>query len=217
MKDKSFFSAFRQQFTAGLIILVPLITTVILVSWLFRLLDGILGRHFAHFFGGYVHGVGLVSLLLLIWLVGFFGKTYLGSRLNRFKDFLIERIPLVGSLFGSIKQVSDGLLEMDASNFNQVVMIEYPRIGIYAIGFITSRSTAYVTDNSDSLHESDRLAHVFVPTVPNPTSGYLLLVPSNQLMPMALSVEDALKTVLSLGVIHPDKYSIKNVDELKAD
>ncbi|MBN2290162.1 MAG: DUF502 domain-containing protein [Candidatus Glassbacteria bacterium] len=205
---KSPFIIFRRQFTTGLIIVIPLITTIFLVTWLFRLLDGILGRYFAHYFGNYVHGIGLVSLLLLIWLVGFLGRTYLGGKLNSLKDMLIERIPLVGTLFNSIRQVSDGLLEMNSSSFEQVVMIEYPRKGLYAIGFITSRSTAGISDE-DGRPASFRMVHVFVPTVPNPTSGYLLLIPENEVTPLAISVEEALKLVLSLGVIHPGEYKLK--------
>ena len=216
MDKRSLIVTLRRQFTTGLIILIPLIITIFLLIWLFRMLDGILGRYFAHLFGAYVHGVGFVSLFLLIWLVGLLGRTYLGGKLNRLKDMIIERIPMVGSLFSSIKQVSDGLLEMDASNFEQVVMIEYPRRGLYAIGFITSRSSASVTDQG-SPSEIHRMVHVFVPTVPNPTSGYLLLIPENEIKLLALSVEDALKVVLSLGVIHPSEYYLGKIKELSAE
>ena len=98
---KTIFRTIRQQLTTGLLVLLPVITTIFLVSWLFRLLDQILGRHFARLFGGYIYGVGLLSLLLLIWLVGAISRTYLGAKLNHFKDVLIERIPLIGSIFGS--------------------------------------------------------------------------------------------------------------------
>ncbi len=216
MPYRSLLVTFRRQFTTGLIILIPLITTIFLVTWLFRLLDSILGKHLVHVLGYYVYGVGFVSLFLLIWLVGSLGRTYLGGRLNRLKDIVIERIPLVGSLFTSIKQVSAGLLEMDAKNFEQVVMIEYPRRGLYAIGFITSRSTAGVFDKGDK-SDNLRLTHVFVPTVPNPTSGYLLLIPENEIKLLALSVEEALKLVLSLGVIHPSEYHLNKNKQLSGE
>ena len=216
MDKRSLIVTIRRQLTTGLVILIPLIITIFLLLWLFRLLDSILGRYFAHFFGAYVHGVGLVGLFLLIWLVGVLGRTYLGGKLNRLKDMLIERIPMVGPLFSSVKQVSDGLLEMDASNFEQVVMIEYPRRGLHAIGFITSRSTANIIDQG-SPSETHEMVHVFVPTVPNPTSGHLLLVPENEIKLLALSVEDALKVVLSLGVIHPSEYHLGKIKELSAE
>lgn len=216
MDKRSLIVTIRRQLTTGLIILIPLIVTIFLLLWLFRLLDSILGRYFAHFFGAYVYGVGLVGLFLLIWLVGVIGRTYLGGKLNRLKDMLIKRIPMVGPLFSSVKQVSDGLLEMDASNFEQVVMIEYPRRGLRAIGFITSRSSASITDQGRP-SEILGMVHVFVPTVPNPTSGYLLLVPENEIKLLALSVEDALKVVLSLGVIHPSEYHLGKVKELSAE
>ncbi|MCH7723097.1 MAG: DUF502 domain-containing protein [Bacteroidetes bacterium] len=139
MSGKSLLKTIRGQFTTGLLILLPVIATIILVTWLFHLMDQILGRQFARLFGEYIQGVGFVSLLLLIWLTGLLGRTYLGAKLNKFKDAVFGRIPFVGSIFGSIKQVSDALLEMDEENFEQVVLLEYPRRGIYSVGFVTSR------------------------------------------------------------------------------
>ena len=210
MKEKSVFKTIRRQLTTGLLVLLPVITTIILVGWLFRVLDQILGRYFARLFGEYIHGVGFVSLFLLIWLVGAISRTYLGAKLNSLKDLLIERIPLVGSIFGSIKQVSQGLLEMDSSNFEQVVMIEYPRKDLYAVGFVTSKRMVEF-ESTDRDIKKGRVAHVFVPTVPNPTSGYVILVPEEDLHRLNLSVEEGLKLVLSLGMIHPDKYRLGKI------
>ncbi|HUU28876.1 MAG TPA: DUF502 domain-containing protein [archaeon] len=199
--------AFRRQFTTGLIILIPVITTIFLVTWLFRALDQILGRHLARFFGEYIYGVGFLSLFLLIWLVGLVGRTYFGGKLNNFKDILLARIPLIGTIFNSIKKVSDGLLEMEAGNFEQVVIIEYPRKGLYAVGFVTSREPADLFLAKES-SAGKQVAHVFIPTVPNPTSGYILLVPEDELQRLDLSVEEGLKLVLSLGMIHPEDYVV---------
>lgn len=210
MQQKSIFKTIRRQLTTGLLVLLPVIITIILVSWLFRALDQILGRYFARIFGEYVHGVGFVGLFLLIWLVGTVSRTYLGGKLNNLKDILIERIPLIGSIFGSIKQVSHGLLEMNASNFEQVVLIEYPRKNLYAVGFVTSKRKVEFESTDKSLKKG-RVAHVFVPTVPNPTSGYIILVPEDDLHLLNLSVEEGLKLVLSLGMIHPDKYHLGKV------
>ncbi|MCE5271511.1 DUF502 domain-containing protein [bacterium] len=199
---------FRRQFTSGLLIMVPLITTIFVVVWFFRALDQILGRYFAKLLGDYIVGVGFVSLILLIWVVGVLGRTYIGSKLNQLKDFLIERIPLIGSVFASVKKVSDGLLEMNTGSFEQVVLVEYPRQGLYAIGFVTSRQPSQVHSYPGGVPEG-RIAHVFVPSVPNPTSGYILLVPEEQLHRLMLSVEDAMKLILSLGMISPSEYNLK--------
>ena len=210
MSERSFLKTFRRQFITGLIILIPVMTTVLLVSWFFRAVDGILGRHFARLFGEYIHGIGFVSLFLLIWLVGALGRTYLGSKLNSLKDLVIARIPLVGSIFTSIKQVSDGLLEMDESHFEQVVLVEYPRKGLYAMGFLTSKHPAGLSIKEQT-SESDPVSHVFIPTAPNPTSGYILVVPEKDLYRLNLTVEDGLKLVLSLGVIHPRHYILRKI------
>jgi len=210
MPEKSFIKTIRRQLTTGLLVLLPVILTIILVGWLFRVLDQILGRYFARLFGEYIHGVGFISLFLLIWLVGAISRTYLGAKLNSLKDLLIERIPLIGSIFGSIKQVSQGLLEMDASNFEQVVLIEYPRKDLFAVGFVTSKRKVEF-EFADQEVKKGRVAHVFVPTVPNPTSGYIILVPEKDIHLLNLTIEEGLKLVLSLGMIHPEKYSLSKI------
>ncbi|MBW7995517.1 MAG: DUF502 domain-containing protein [Candidatus Glassbacteria bacterium] len=206
MFDSNALRTLRKQITTGILILLPVITTIFLVSWLFRVLDGILGRYFAQLFGEYIHGVGFISLILVIWLVGMVSRTYIGGRLNRLKDLAIVRIPLIGNIFGAIKQVSDGFLEMDASSFEQVAIIEYPRKGLFAVGFVTSKQLVpFSVSGEDS---KGRFAHVFMPTVPNPTSGYIILVPEEELYLLELTVEEGLKLVLSLGMIHPDRYEL---------
>jgi uncharacterized membrane protein len=209
LADNSIFRTFRKQLTTGILVLLPVITTVFLVSWLFLLLDGILGRHFARLSGEYIHGAGFLGLLLLIWLIGMVSRTYIGGRLNSIKDMMIARIPLVGNMFGAIKQVSDGFLKMDASSFEQVALIEYPRKGLFAVGFVTSgRTVPFRIKGEDS---GGKFVHVFVPTVPNPTSGYIILVPEAELYQLKISVEDGLKLVLSLGMIHPDSYDLERM------
>ena len=216
MLEKPILKTIRRQLTTGLLVLLPVITTIFLVSWLFRELDQILGRHFALLFGKYIYGVGFVSLFLLIWLVGAASRTYMGAKLNKLKDNVIARIPMIGSIFGSIKQVSDGLLKMDASSFEQVVLIEYPRKGLYAVGFVTSRRRVEFEFTDKELKQG-RVAHVFMPTVPNPTSGYIILVPEEDLHRLNITVEEGLKLVLSLGMIHPDKYRLsRGPDEVQA-
>jgi uncharacterized membrane protein len=203
---KDLLRTLRRQIGTGILVLLPVITTIFLVSWLFRMMDGILGRYFAKIFGEYIHGVGFVTLVLVIWLVGMISRTYIGGRLNRLKDSAFSRIPLVGKIFGAIKQVSDGFLEMDAKSFEQVAMIEYPRKGLYAVGFVTSKKTVPFKISAEK--REGRFAHVFVPTVPNPTSGYIILVPEDELYRLNLTVEEGLKLVLSLGMIYPDEYEL---------
>ncbi len=195
---------FRGQFATGLLVMLPLLVTIFLVSWLLRWVDQLLGKYFAHLFGEYIFGVGLVSLVLLIWLAGVVGRTYIGSRLNHFKDGLIARIPMVGTIFSSVKKVSDGLLEMNAGNFEQVVMVEYPRKGLYAIGFVTSRKVTDFTFEEEGRRE--QVIHVFLPSVPNPTTGYVLLLPEREVQRLNLTVEEGLKLILSLGMIYPAEY-----------
>ncbi len=216
MREKPILKTIRRQLTTGLLVLLPVITTIFLVSWLFRELDQILGRHFTLLFGKYIYGVGFVSLLLLIWIVGAASRTYMGAKLNSLKDTVIAQIPMIGSIFGSIKQVSDGLLKMDASSFEQVVLIEYPRKGLYAVGFVTSSRRVEFEFTEKELKQG-RVAHVFMPTVPNPTSGYIILVPEEDLHRLNITVEEGLKLVLSLGMIHPDKYRLsRGPDEVQA-
>jgi uncharacterized membrane protein len=214
LADNSVFRKFRKQLTTGILVLLPVITTVFLVSWLFLLLDGILGRQFARISGEYIHGAGFLALLLLIWLIGIVSRTYIGGKLNSLKDMMIARIPLVGNMFGAIKQVSDGFLKMDASSFEQVTLIEYPRKGLFAVGFVTSGRT--VPFRIEGENSGGKFIHVFVPTVPNPTSGYIILVPEEELFRLNISVEEGLKLVLSLGMIHPDSYNLERMPSTRS-
>lgn len=192
----------RRLLVTGIFVLLPIGVTVELLIWGFYQLDSILGGVFRNYFkNSYRTGFGLIALLGLVILTGLFTRLYVGKRLLELGEKVIRRIPVLSVVYGTIKQITEGFSRAD-SVFRQVVMIEYPRRGIYRLGFLTG----------DSLSEAEaktglKMINVFVPNVPNPTSGFLVFVPVDQIIYLDMSIEEGFKFIISAGVIKPDERS----------
>jgi len=150
-------------------------------------------------FGFNIPGLGIVISAMVIFITGFFLTNFAGKRLIQAWENLLDRIPLVRSIYSSVKQVTSTILSSDNNTFNEVLLIQYPRKGVWTLCFKTS-------DSPKSFNEitGEELITVFVPTTPNPTSGFILFIPKDEVKKMDLDVEDALKLVMSLGVITPE-------------
>lgn len=201
----------RKYFLTGLFVLLPLVLTLYLLVLGFNFIDGILGNFIADIFGRPIPGVGLVVTLLLIMATGVFATNVLGRRLIHFGEKVFLRIPIANSIYQSIKQIIEALsfsnsVEKTAA-FREVVMVEYPRDGIYSIGFVTSETQK----EAESIIGEPCLS-VFIPTTPNPTSGFFLIIPVKKCIHMEMSVEDAFKLIISGGVITPEWKSTKTGD-----
>lgn len=197
----------RQYFFTGLFVLLPILITLKLIFWGFEKTDAILGnfinRHLLHrfdYFSREIPGVGLVALLLLITLTGIFARNYLGRKLIRFGESILERIPVLNSVYSTVKQVTQGLAATHKENraFRQVVLVEYPRQGMYSPGFL-------IGETADEIKEKTGkdLVGVFIPTVPNPTTGFIIYLPVEETRMLDISVEEALKMLLTFGMIKP--------------
>ena len=160
-------------------------------------------------FGFEIPGLGIVISAMVIFITGFFLTNIAGRRIISFWENLLDRIPLVRSIYSSVKQVTHTILSSDNDTFNEVLLIEYPRKGVWTLCFKTSDSPKTFAEATGK-----DLVTVFVPTTPNPTSGFILFVPREDVKKMDLDVEDALKLVMSLGVVTPD---IKPVTVSKTD
>lgn len=199
----------RKIFITGLLILIPIAATVIILVFLFNLFDGWLspaGGRILRAFGlnlpldlQHIPGFGIVATVVLIFLVGLFGSNYLGRQVLQFGDRLIKRVPLVNSIYIAIRQVVSSFSITGANAFKTVVLFEYPRKGLWAIGFITSPSLA-----SAEKITKQKLMNVFLPTTPNPTSGFLLLVPEKDLHVLPISAENGLKIIATVGLIQTE-------------
>jgi uncharacterized membrane protein len=194
----------RRYFFAGLLVAVPVGLTIVVVRWLISLMDGLLVRMLPlrwqpeQLFGFPVPGLGVVLTFLLILLAGLLATNYFGHKLVQASEKLVYRIPLVKGIYTLFKQVADTVLSSERQGFRRVVLIEYPRRGIWSIGFVTGVSEGELQRITER-----RVINVFVPTTPNPTSGYYILVPEEDAKVLTMSVEEAFKLIVSGGMVSP--------------
>jgi uncharacterized membrane protein len=149
-------------------------------------------------FGHYVPGVGIALSLLLLFVTGLIARNLFGKRIVTGIEDMVRRIPVVGAVYGGAKSFSETVLTDKGRSFKQVVMVEFPRKGIYSIGFITSHELEEVQAKT----EQD-VTCVFVPTTPNPTTGFIVLVPKDEVVMLDMTVDEAFKMLLTLGVVVP--------------
>jgi len=187
-------SGLRRIFISGLFALIPIVITVWMITAVFNTIDVTLQPFIRILTGRSLPGVGFVATLFLIYILGLVANNVVGRRILQMWESFIGRIPVVKGLYGGVKQVAEAFGPQSKDQFREVVMIEFPNPGTYALGF----ATLHV--NPPGVGPS---RYVFVPTTPNPTSGYLLIVPVAKLRPLAISVEDGLKLVISGGVVGP--------------
>jgi uncharacterized membrane protein len=194
----------NHYFFTGLLVVVPIVLTVVVVVWLIRFMDRFLiavlpeALRPEQLYGVPVPGIGIVATLLLILLIGVLVANIFGRSLVTFSERLVDRIPLVKSIYTLFKQVSDTVLNRDRGAFRKVVLIEYPRLGIWAVAFVTG-----VTKGEVQQVTAKNLVNVFVPTTPNPTSGFYILVPEDEMIELTMSVEEAFKLIISGGMVTP--------------
>ncbi len=184
----------RNTFLTGLLILIPLATTTYIVYWTFTTLDNFMRPELSKLFGFYVPGMSLIALLSVIFLLGVFGRLTVGKRLIDFVESKLMKIPVVRTIYSATKEASKAILVSETEKIKGVVLVEYPRKGLYAIGFTTGGEIPAACKKTGK-----RLLNVFIPTSPNPTSGLVVLVPEDEVIYLNMSVEDALRIVISGG------------------
>lgn len=208
----------RSFFFTGLIVLFPVIISIKLVFWGFERADRILGNLLQQIllrffnFTKPIPGLGLIVLVILITLTGIFAKNYLGKKLIAVGERILGKIPIFKSVYNTSKQITDSFSNKEKSVFQKVVLIEYPRPGIYSPGFLTGDAPVEIADRTGK-----RLLNVFVPTAPNPATGYLVFVPAEEVIMLDMSVEDGFKLVISAGIIKINENSGNGVRLPKAD
>ena len=198
----------RTAFITGLLILLPLGVTVFIVGIVLDRIGNPASELFFNFIDQNIRElptVGiplqLVSLLivfLIITALGYFSRIFIGQLFLRFFERILTRLPLISQVYNTVKQLVDTFSQQKKAVFQEVVMIEYPRKGIYAIGFLTNQAKGEVQSLT-----GENLVNVFVPTTPNPTSGFLLMLPHEDVIPMQMSVADGMKTIISGGAVTP--------------
>lgn len=157
-----------------------------------------------------IPGVGLIVLILALIIIGALTRVLLGRWLVRASEHLLHRMPVVRSVYGATKQIVETVLKRQSEAFRQVVLFEYPRRGTWAIGFVTGTTRGEVQNITD-----DEVVNVFLPTTPNPTSGYLLFLPRRETIPLSMSVEDGIKMIISGGIVTPDDPRAQQQQQVK--
>lgn len=190
----------RRQFLAGLLVVVPIGATMLILVWIFIAIDNILQPVIEFVFGRPVPGVGFGITVVLIYLVGVIASNVVGRRLIQFGESLLARVPVVRPLYTSIKQILESFSTPSRSRLLQTVLIEFPRKGIWTIGFITNETT---------LPSGGIQLNVFIPTAPNPTSGFLQILREEEVIRTDIPVDEALMMVISAGKVSPPEIRDK--------
>ncbi|MBC8366543.1 DUF502 domain-containing protein [bacterium] len=204
----------RRAFVGGLVLLLPTVVTIWVFWKLFIWLDQLLRPLLDRYLPWQIPGLGFLAVLLIIVLAGFLASSFLGRQFSAVWGRVIRRLPLVGKVFHAVDRLLSVFQEQD--NFKGVVCFQYPRKGIWSLGFVTNRSQHRIhglswedegLDRNGLAHkkgDSRELLHIFVPTSPNPTSGFFLMLPVDEVSYPEISVEQALNVIVSGGAILPD-------------
>ena len=193
----------RRLLVAGTLVWLPIIATVWVVSFFVALMDRTLVLLPEKFqpdvlFGVHVPGLGVIFAFVVVLLTGLLVTNLIGRQLVGYWEDLMQRIPLVRSVYGGVRSFTESVLS-SSNSFRQVVAVEYPRAGIWSIGFVTAEDVAEV-----SRRTGQHVKCVFVSTAPNPTSGFIILVPREQLIPLEMSIDAAMKMIVTCGVVLPE-------------
>lgn len=187
----------KKIFIAGLFSILPVAITIFLIQFVFNWLETLGNQVLSQFTDLHIPGLGVLLTLGVIFLAGLFVQVVVGRRLLAFFDNIIERIPLINHLYHGVKGVTDSFKKMPEREFSMVVLVKYPTPEFESVGLITNESV---------LLEDTKKVAVFIPTTPNPTNGFLVLADPEDLTPLDIPVDEAIKSVISMGSVWPKKY-----------
>ncbi|MCK5723197.1 MAG: DUF502 domain-containing protein [Gammaproteobacteria bacterium] len=198
-------TSLRKYFFTGLLVIVPISVTGYAIWFLLKAMDAILRYVPARYLPEtYLHihipGLGLILVVFLVFAVGLLTRNFVGRKMVHLGEKIVDRIPLARIIYVGVKQLLEALFFQKTKAFDKAALIEYPRRGIYAICFITGESKGEVQCKTNK-----NMINVFVPTTPNPTSGFYILIPENELIILNMSVEDAFKLIVSGGIVSPNE------------
>jgi uncharacterized membrane protein len=204
--------AFRRYFLTGILAILPLGITAWVLYKLFVTVDSTVSPWIARWTGYEIPGIGFAATVVALFLVGVFASNIIGRTIiHRFEAFF-AKVPLFSRIYIAVKQIGEGVIGSRKNLFRRVVMFEYPRLGSWAIGFVTSEHKGDLAARTGK-----KIAHVFVPTTPNPTSGFLLFLPEEDLIDLDMKVEDGLKLVISGGAVYPPATPEARLPSSKTD
>ena len=193
----------KKYFITGLLIWIPLTITFMVLAWIVNTLDQILlwlptGSQPRDVIGFNIPGIGVLASLLIIFVTGLVTANVLGQKIVQLWEGILSRIPVVKSIYYSVKQVSDTLFSSSGQAFRKALLVQYPRQGSWTIAFLTGKP-----GGDAAKHLDGDFVSVYVPTTPNPTSGFFLMMPKEDVIELEMSVDEALKYIISMGVVSP--------------
>lgn len=204
IRDTKMVAYVRNCFISGVLTWIPILVTVFAIKFLVDLLskslvllptkyqpDALLGFH--------IPGVGVLLTIIVIFVTGIFTANFLGRRLVGFGDAIVARIPLVRTIYAGVKQVTETMFAPGGQSFRKVLLVEYPLSGVWSIAFQTGEGSKEI----ENALNGEPIVSYFIPTTPNPTSGFLMMAPRSKVIELDISVDQALKFVISLGVVQP--------------
>lgn len=190
----------RNLFITGILVILPLVTSVYILWIMFKIIDNWTSPIVLLLFNHEIPGFGIILTVTIILGAGLFATNIIGRKIIKIGETLLIKIPLFNNIYVSIKRILEGFLSHQKETFKKPILFEYPRKDLYQIGFITKETGTYF----DELTE-EKLYNVFLPTTPNPTSGKFVMVPESEIIVLDLSVEEALKLVISGGILTPEQ------------
>lgn len=207
---KTFLQRIRTYFLTGLVVASPVGITIYLVLAFLNLVDRNIKPLIPPAYNPDTYlpfqlpGVGLVFLFLILTLLGFLAANFLGKTLIRIGEKILNRMPIIRSVYNTLKQIFETVISEKKGNFQEVVLVEYPRKGLWAIAFISGENTGEIQSKL-----KDDVVNVFLPTTPNPTSGFLLFVPKKDIIRLDMTPDEGAKYVISAGLVDPSNMPVK--------
>lgn len=209
-----FIGRLRGYFLAGILVTAPIAITIYLTYVFFNFIDSSvknilpLEKLPLEYQPYALPGVGIIAALIFFILVGWFARNFMGRLLLKISDYVLHRMPVISKLYSAIKQIVETIMASQSQAFRDVVLLEYPRRGSWCVGFVTGKTEGEIQGHTES-----ETVNVFVPTTPNPTSGFLLFLPKTEVKYLDMTVEEGVKLVVSAGIITPDTAMVKDAPE----
>lgn len=200
-------SSIRNNIFVGLILITPIVVTILVGNWMFQFITDVAFLFFPKAFREahplvFSRVFALLAVLVLLFFIGLLTRNFVGKRLYQFGDNILRRIPVLSKIYVSVRQISEALLDQSQNLFKEVVLVEYPRKGLFMLGFTTAVVPPDFVASSAALADKT-LVSIFIPTAPNPTSGFVLFVPQADVIVLPITVADAMKLVVSGGAVFP--------------
>ncbi len=210
---KKLLKSIRNNTLVGLFLTVPIMVTVLIVNFLFGLAtdwalkrESLMSPLRSHWYGDYVLQVlALIFVMIIFYLVGIFTRNFLGRYIYKWGDKLLTKIPIIKNIYVSVRQISESLFTQRKTLFKEVVLVEYPKEGLFSLAFVTANAPESVARIITAGKKNEPCVSLFISTTPNPTSGIFILVPRSKVTPLKMPVADALTFIMSAGAVSADE------------